>query len=90
MRRTRPSPVRLGIPEGVVSWPVRVTATNTTVLAEGEEPSVKIHYGRLGRFVARADLPPFEGVEAWFRIAIKAGRFYFGDQVAAPEKRSHF
>ncbi|MCG2663374.1 hypothetical protein [Brevundimonas sp.] len=82
----RPSPIRLGIPEGKRGWPVRVTALGVHVLAEGASPKVKIHYGRLGRFAPRADLPRFDGVEAWFRMYIDRGLFHVGDQGAAPEK----
>lgn len=82
----RPSPIRLGIPDRKRGWPVRVTALGVHVIAEGQAPSVKIHYGRLGRFVPRADLPRFDGVEAWFTMYIDRGLFHVGDQIDPPEK----
>ena len=82
----RSNPIRFGLPEGKIAWPVRVTAVGGQVLDGDETPGVKIHYGRLGRFFRRADLPPFHGVEAWFLMRIENGRFYIGPQVPAPEK----
>jgi len=84
----RPSPIRLGIPEGKRGWPVRVTSLGVQVLADGEVPKVKIHATRLGRFVPRADLPRFEGIEAWFEMYIHQGRYYVGAQVPPPDRKT--
>ncbi|WP_269220949.1 hypothetical protein [Brevundimonas vesicularis] len=58
------------------------------VVAEGEVPKVKIHFGRLGRFVPRADLPRFYGGDVWFEMYVQQGRFYVGDQVPAPGEKA--
>jgi len=84
----KPSPIRLGIPDGKRGWPVRVTDIAVHVVAEGEVPKVKIHFTRLGRFVPRADLPRFDGVEAWFEMYVQQGRFYVGAQVPAPGEKA--
>ncbi|QQQ17786.1 hypothetical protein JIP62_10620 [Brevundimonas vitis] len=84
--KARPSPIRIGIPEGKIAWPVLVTASGVHVLGSGEVPRVKIHFGRLGRFVPRSALPPFSGTDAWFLMHISDGRFYVGDQTTQPDK----
>lgn len=69
---------------------VRVTDSGGSVFGEGEEPKVKVWYGRLGRFLKRSEVPPFQGREAWFEVELKRGRFIFHRQIDPPENRSHF
>ena len=61
-------------------FPVRVTHHSGTWLADDAVPRVKLHFGRLGRFLPRSAVPPFEGTEAWFHARRRGGRWEFGER----------
>lgn len=63
---------------------VRVTPQPCLVLAPGEVPKVKIWHGRLGRFLPRSEVPPFDAMEAWFYARKKQGKWEFGERCEGP------